>query len=438
MFRGLKWSGFSVGNQLAYWHWQVARQQLTMPSKSDPETILKNSLQATPENPELHFQLGFVLHQAGDYLSAERCYERALAFRPNNCLYLEHRGRLHFEKKEFHKSIQVLKDAIHAGPVQPMTVALLGKAYYETCNYSKAMDCFQHLLALELPKEVEGIIRHQLILVLIAEGNLGSARRACLALLETHELEYELLMQFAESFLDINCLSPAKEILCHLIRRREEYLPARQKYGEIISKENEIEDLLPGIYASDEEVALRQVSRLMRFGHEKIAKAFLSLRSSGSALIRESVVEYCSRYGYLPWEDVAEFLNDPSCLVREKAVAYLSRFAPSSMRESMQQALTDSSATVRGYAARFFKQHGTMDIVEQLSSALEVEETPCTRIKFRAAITAIQRRNPAQGMHALAARLTLPKSPALDRVSIWAVCSLLAGVILLSAILIFK
>lgn len=438
MSRGLKWSGFSVGTQLAYWHWQVGRQQLSIPSVADAETFYREALQESPLDAELHFRLGFILHQTGDRESALRYYERSLSLSPNTGIFHEHLGRLHFEERSYSKAITLFKQAIQSGPVQPMTLALLAHSYYETHEYELALEGFRHLVSIDLIPEVEGVMRHQLILTLAAEGNLGGARRACLTLLETHRLDYDLLMQLSDNFVALNCISPGKEILCSLIKRREEFLPARQKYLQILNKESQIEALLPGIYASDEEKALREISKLMRFGHEKIAKALLSLRDADSPLIRQNILEYCCRFGYLPWGEVAEFLRDDSLLVRKKAVEYLSRFGPPSMAQVMAGCLDDCSPKIRGYVARFFKHHGTMEHVETLKQSLENEEDSATRIKLRAAIMSIQRRHNAGVYGDGFANMGCEPDSAFDKMSLWVLTSTMAGIILLYSWLFFR
>jgi len=377
--------------------------------------------------------MGFVLHQSGDRESAERYYERSLALKPKTGMFLEHLGRLYFEEKDFSRAVPLLKKAVQSGPVQPMTLALLGQAYHEVRDYQLALESFRHLLSIELIPEVEGVIRQQMVVTLCSMGNFGGARRACLHLIQTHRLDYDLLMQLCDMFLNARCISPAKEVLSHLVRRREEYLPARQKFQQLQATEAQIETLLPGIYSSEEEQALRHIGQLMRLGHEKIAKAFLSLRESDSALIRLNVVEYCCRFGYLSWGEIAEFLQDKSPLVRAKTAEYLVRFGPSSLSLKMAEALKDDAPVVRGHASRFLKQHGNTEVLPALGEALEKEHDPGTRIKIRAAMTAIQRRNSPRALIEKMRKVDAAGHSVLDRLSIWALCSLLSSVVLLMA-----
>ncbi|HNT35477.1 MAG TPA: HEAT repeat domain-containing protein, partial [bacterium] len=297
---------------------------------------------------------------------------------------------------------------------------------------------YRHLLSIDMVPEVEVVIRHQMILTLCAMGNLGAARRAALTLIQTHRMDQDLLMQLCDAFMDLNSINPAKEILGHIVRMREEYLPARQKFIQILNIENQIEALVPGIYAKEEEYALRYVSQLMRFGHEKVAKALLSLRGSESALIRQCVVEYYYRFGYLSWGEITDFLQDSSALVRCKAAEYLTRFGPSNMAPAMARALQDESDVVRACAARFLKQHGTGEMLVPLKKAIEQEEDAGTRLKIRAAITAIQRRSSSRVLSESLGKSEHLRPSMLDQVSVWAFCSLLAGLVMLAGWMFFR
>lgn len=350
------------------------------------------ALQSDPNCALVYFNLGFAHHELKDYGKAREYYLKAVDLEAECSLFLEHLGRLHFERGDYPSAISSFQKAITVGQVQPITYGLLGRAYFKSESYDKAADSLVMMLQLEGNPSLVNVARYHFILALLRLEDLFHSRKEAEILLHSEGCDHDILQNLGDEFSRQECISLAKRFFQRLETEDGGSVLARNTVDKIQGIETRIDEILPRLYESDEEKVLRSVHALMDVGHEKVARALLSLRHSDSALVRESVIEYMRKYGFDFSSQVFEMMTDPSMLVREKASHYLAEVRPLGYEEKLLAALQDQSAVVRRNLATYFARSGSGDALAALQEAFGGETSEEARESMEYAIREIEKR----------------------------------------------
>ena len=307
----------------------------------------KAALEIDPECALVHFNLGFAFYESQDRDSAKRCYQRSIELEPECSLFLEHLAKLHFESEEYSQAISLFHRADSVGEIQPVSFGLWGRSYYELEQYETAAEKLEHMLQFDLSTTLSGYARYYLILSWMRANQLFQMRNEIEPLLFLEMTDYEMLADLGEQLLDTRCITLAKRCLGRYLEMRDD-ITVKKSYGEIVEIEERIDQILPRLFSGDEERILQNIHLLYQFGSEKVARALASIHDAKSPLIRESVVEYHRKYGYVYEGDLGRLLCDSTMFVREKCTEYIYCSGNPRYAEAMQKRLEDPSSRVRG------------------------------------------------------------------------------------------
>lgn len=354
--------------------------------------IYESALANDPNCALLFFNLGFAYHELKDYNRAKEYYLKAIELEPECSLFQEHLGRLYFERGDYPAAITTFRNAIEIGQVQPICHGLLGRAYYKSEDFEEAVESLTRMLEMESSASLVNVARYHLILSLLKLSNMFRARSEAETLLRVENCDLDILQNLGDEFSRNDCISLAKRFFERMDLEEGKSVLARSTVEKIRGIEIRIDEIIPRLYDNDEEQVLRSVHALMDVGHEKVARALLSLRFSDSALVRESVVEYLRKYGFPAAAQVVEMLNDESAYVREKASHFVAEALPSGLDAAIRPHLSDRSPIVRRNLATYFSRTGGSEVLVDLRSLLDGEADPDTRESLSFAVDAIQKR----------------------------------------------
>ncbi len=125
-----------------------------------------------PGDVESALMLGRLYRANNEPQKAEAVFEKVLSENPDSRQVLVNLTQLYFDQGEYTKIISLLEN-IPQGKMDPALLYLLGSAYAQNRNYSKAEDSFQQALAREPDSED---IRRAYAEALMAQGKMQGAR----------------------------------------------------------------------------------------------------------------------------------------------------------------------------------------------------------------------------------------------------------------------
>jgi len=117
--------------------------------------------------------LGAVHSSLGDTAESERCYQRALALRPDLLAASVNLGRLYTIGKSFDKAVAVLQPAVAKYPDSADANFLLAESYLQTGKYDESATHFREALRLDPKGKAEAHLR--LAALLNAAGKKAEA-----------------------------------------------------------------------------------------------------------------------------------------------------------------------------------------------------------------------------------------------------------------------
>lgn len=353
----------------------------------------QQALSADPSCALIHFNLGFAYHEEGNVAEARRNYERAIELEPNCSLFLEHLARLHFELEEYHQAIDLFNQAALVGPMLPISYGLLGRAYFEIGEHTRCHAALAQMVEGESNPSLVCVAKSYMVRAMLEMGRACEARQLARQVLRNEDAEVRVLLDLGEAFLRARSIDIARDFFEKVVLRREEALAARRRLEEIQKIDRQIDEFLPQLYHADEERLLRYINVLMKVGSARIAQRLVEgFRNSVSPMVREAVIEYHRRYGLEQFELLAAAESDAVDFVRVKYVEYVADCRYAEKRRFMERCLGDESERIRGLAARYFEDTGSMDLLPTLETACDAEGVEAVRAALRAAILAIKRR----------------------------------------------
>jgi len=339
-----------------------------------------------------HFNIAYAYHEDGKHEEARRLYERAIELEPACTMFLEHFARLLFEIHDFSESSRVFSRASMLGPVQPLSVGLWGRALFEQGLYEESIDAFARLLKQEKQPAIVNGANYWLIIIHAKQGRMAAARRITETLLAQKDIDFKVLYDLGENFIDYRCLGLARKIFERIAIAREEFLLARLRLEDIRALEKQIDEMLPKIFEGDEEEMLHRIHSLREFGDERISKALLSLLESSSPLIRECVIRYQMAYGYIVPNEILPVLNDPVEFVREAAYDFFGSLNNPNYLPNILRGLNDSLPEIRKKVVIFIGRFGTIEILPELEMALSDPENKEFHQEIRQSILSVKKR----------------------------------------------
>lgn len=366
----------------------------------------EQALDLDPSCPIAYFYLGFTHHELGDLELAKEYYLQAIDLDRRQTLFLEHLARLHFESGEYSVCLVRFQEARSMGPLQPISYGLMGRAFYELDRYTEAVDCLEKMLNAEEEPRLLAIARYYAILSHLKEGSLIPARKQALALLEEVECDSVILSGLADRFEAVGCLSLTRQFLLALVG---EMPVVEERLLEIESLIEIAEAPLSKVYCSEEEKLLHHLHQASKSGTERTYRTLLSLWSQGSPLVRESILNYCRKFGFsLPRALIGESLAEGS-LLEQAALRYTAETYQPEWTDLMLASLNHPSKEVQLAAARFLERRGSLSHVSFLDHQMEIAEGASLRRQLQRAINQIKRRHTEQNDTMAAAPVTSPR-----------------------------
>ena len=364
--------------------------------QGDPEGArisYERALDLDSNCPIAYFYLGFTHHEIGNLEMAKEYYLQAIDLDKKQTLFLEHLARLHFELGEYSVCLVRFQEAQALGPIQPISYGLMGRAFYELDRYTEAVDCLERMLETEKDSRLRSIAQYYLILSHLSDQSMLPARAECVALLEEEMCEPHVHWALADRFQSLQCLSLARD----LIQAMEEDSPeTAERLHDLDMWIEEAESPLSKMFCSDEEQLLHQLHQVSRVGTDKIHRVLLSLAEVSSPLVRELVMEYCRRFGFvIPNSILADCLNGEQ-IAQEAALLYAASTYRREYMDLIVANLDHPSKEVQIAAARYLEKRGTLSNLSLLDSRMEIAEGASLRRQIQRAINQIKRRHTEQ------------------------------------------
>jgi tetratricopeptide (TPR) repeat protein len=338
------------------------------------------------------FNLGYAYHEDGQYKQAQEHYQKAIEIEPSCPYFIEHLARLNFENLEYSEADKLFKRASMIGVIQPLSIGLWGRALFEQERYEDSIEAFQLLINNEKQNSIKIGARYWQTLGNIRLGRMSEARKITEQMLRKKVADYKILYNLGEAFIESRCLDLARKIFEKIAIAHEEFLIARLRLEDIRSLEKEIEEMLPGLFEGDEEKLLYRIHALSEVGDERVSKALLAMIRSCSALVREGVVRYQTRYGYNNPNDLMPLLCDNTDFVRDAVFEYFSKLGNPKYLNQMRTGLRDEHIEIRRKCVSFlgrFSSIETLPELEMLSTDIKNKEISP---EIRTAISQIKQR----------------------------------------------
>lgn len=352
----------------------------------------QEALEADAKCALTHFNIAYAYHEDGKHDEAKAQYEKAIELEPTCSMFLEHFGRLLFETQRFDESSQIFSRASMLGPVQPLSLGLWGRALYEQGLYEQSIEAFEQLVEKEKQPAIVFGANYWLAIIHAKQGRLAAARSITESLINQKEIDFKILYDLGEHFIEHRCLDLARKIFERIAIAKEEFLLARLRLEDIRSLEKHIEEMLPKIFEGDEEKMLHQIHALREFGSERISKALLSLIESPSALVRECVIRYQTEYGFNASNEILSLMHDPVAFVREAAYDYIVNLNNKNYLMHVLKGLNDPYHEIRRKAVRFIGRFGSIESLPNVEMALTDPENKTFQIDIKRAIVSIKTR----------------------------------------------
>ncbi len=110
---------------------------------------LDEGLRKYPEEANLHYQKGVILHQAGEIVEAIKSYKACLIFDPENLRALNNLGSIAQQFKQSEKALEHMLKALEQDPDEILTHENLIKIYLDLGNFERANYHTQRILELK-------------------------------------------------------------------------------------------------------------------------------------------------------------------------------------------------------------------------------------------------------------------------------------------------
>ncbi len=359
------------------------------------ELAIKNYQKAVESDPSCalcHFNLAYAYHESNNKEYAKEHYEKAVELEPTCSLFIEHLARLYFETSDFRESIRLFNRAALIGRIQPLSLGLWGKALFEKGLYEESIETFEHLLEREHRPVIIAGSKYWLAVAHLKLKRTAAARRITNTLLKNNHVDYKILCDLGEHFIEAKCLSIARRIFEHVAILNEEVLLVRLRLEDIRSLEQQIDEMLPNLFDGDEERLLHLIHALKEFGNDRISKALLSFINSDSAPVRESVIRYQTTYGYDVTNSIFPLLKDEVGYVRDAAYEYFEKQDYNQFLNEIAHGLEDPLPSVRKRSIRYIGRFGTMEHLPILEMVLGCPLNIKFKNDIKQAINSIKKR----------------------------------------------
>lgn len=169
-------AGFTAGPL----HADRARELLARAETQDDLTALQTLVaarEAAPQNPLVHYRIGYLYHKMNRLPEARSAYETALRFDRCAAGALNNLGNILKKQGELERAIDLFKRACDCDPRAFLPQYNLGNVYREAGRYEQAADAYERALKIE-PNHARS--RHNLGLVYMIRaertGGAGDAR----------------------------------------------------------------------------------------------------------------------------------------------------------------------------------------------------------------------------------------------------------------------
>lgn len=338
------------------------------------------------------FNLGFAYHEDGQYEMAREHYQKAIEIDPSCPYFLEHLARLNFEVLDFSEAARLFQRASTIGNIQSISIGLWGRALFEQAMYEESIDTFQQLLERDQPPTILVGARYWQTMANIKLGRIAAARKLIESLLLQKRADYKVLYDLGENFIEARCLDLARKIFEKISIEREEFILSRLRLEDIRHLEKEIDEMLPGIFEGDEEKLLYQIHALMEIGDERVSRAMLSLLDHPSALVRESITRYQTKYGFHIENELSSLLEDPVDFVRDAAYEYFEKLDNPKYLINMVRGLEDKHVGIRKKSVRFIGRFSSIEMLPRLEMILTCQDNREIIQDIRQAIVSIKKR----------------------------------------------
>jgi tetratricopeptide (TPR) repeat protein len=156
----------------------------------EAENLLKQIVQARPQNADAHNILGVIAHREGRTEDGIRSVREAIRLNPSSANYYSNLGEMERKAGNLENAVNALRRSITLDPNGASAHNNLGIVHYEQDEFDKAADCYRMALKLD-PNYAE------------AHNNLGNAMRGLGdidAALEEYERAIDLRENYAEAY----------------------------------------------------------------------------------------------------------------------------------------------------------------------------------------------------------------------------------------------
>lgn len=140
-------------------------------------------VQAFPDRPEGHNNLGALYTSIGEFAQAEQCFDRVLEILPDNPNVLFNRGVVRSSLEKFDAARADFQAVLQVTPDDPDTVNNLGVAAFMQGHWDEARDLFKRAVALK-PDYVGAFLNH--VDLECTAGKFPLAMEMCEAFLATN------------------------------------------------------------------------------------------------------------------------------------------------------------------------------------------------------------------------------------------------------------
>ncbi|MGC9328527.1 MAG: hypothetical protein ACP5I1_12900, partial [Candidatus Hinthialibacter sp.] len=248
---------------------------------------------------------------------------------------------------------------------------LWGRALFEQELYEEAIEAFQQLLQREKQEIIQIGALYWQIISNIKLKRMPAARKLSNELLSKKKIDYKVLYDLGEHFIEVKCLDLAKTIFEKISIEKEEFLLSRLRLEDIRNLEKEINDMLPGLFEGDEEQLLYHIHSLHAVGNHRVSKAIISLLDNSSPLVRESIIKYHTKYGYDVSENLLPLLKDETPFVRDAAYDYFVKLDNPIFLNTLAEGMEDPLIDVRKKAFLFAGRYASIEMAPALETAAD-------------------------------------------------------------------
>uniref|UniRef100_A0A914DGF5 protein O-GlcNAc transferase n=1 Tax=Acrobeloides nanus TaxID=290746 RepID=A0A914DGF5_9BILA len=176
-------------------------------------------------------------YQSGDYLNAEKHCNTLLQIEPQNISVLLLLSSIHFQQKNFDKSMQYSSLAIRVNPDCAEAYSNLGNVYKERGQLNEALDNYRHAVRLK-PDFIDGYIN--LAAALVSIGDLDQAVQAYLTALQYNPDLYCVRSDLGNLFKAMGRFEEAKVCYLKAIETQPHFAVAWSNLGCVFNAQGEL------------------------------------------------------------------------------------------------------------------------------------------------------------------------------------------------------